>query len=67
MFVPKGSWAGRYLWLQDLGKDRDSRMGKKFKACRGGSKKRQGVCVCVWGSIGNGEGGVGKETIIGDI
>ena len=40
--------------------------GKKRKACRGDSKEDK-KCVCVGFNGKRGRGGVGKETICGDI
>ena len=54
-------WAGRYLWLQDLGKDRGSRVGKKnFSKPTVVAVKRDKECVCVWGKVGEG-GGFGER------
>ena len=63
--MPKGCGFVRDPLLRDFRKDEDSRVGEKLKACRGDSEKKK-KSVCAWGSVGEG-GGVGKETIIGDI
>ena len=58
-------WAGRYLWLQDLGKDRGSRVGKKNSKPAVVAVKRDKECVCVWGKVGEGGRVWGKRPSLG--